>query len=61
VLHPDRDPLAGLVFMSGGLLATIDDRLGGLLGDDLDGVREPRAARRRRSGPHRRDPPDEYG
>jgi len=41
----DRDPVAeSWIFVAGGLLATLDDRLGGLLGDDLARVR---AARRR--------------
>jgi AcrR family transcriptional regulator len=44
-LNPDRDPVAeAWIFISGGLLATIDQRLGGLLGDDLDGVRASRRA-----------------
>jgi AcrR family transcriptional regulator len=43
VLHADRDPQAeAWIFVAGGLLATIDDRLGGLLGDDLDRVRDAR-------------------
>ena len=41
----DRDPVAeAWIFVGGGLLATIDDRLGGLLGDDLDRVRAARRA-----------------
>src|SRR5262249_7314994 len=45
VIHEDRDPVAeAWVFVGGGLLATIDDRLGGLLGDDLDRVRAARRA-----------------
>ena len=45
VLHPDRDPAAeAWIFVAGGLLATIDARLGGLLGDDLEGVRASRRA-----------------
>ena len=40
VIHPDRDPVAeAWIFIGGGLLATIDHRLGGLLGGDLDLVR----------------------
>ena len=36
VIHADRDPVAeAWIFVAGGLLATIDGRLGGLLGDDL--------------------------
>ncbi len=43
VLSPDRDPVAeAWIFVSGGLLATIDHRLGGLLGGDLDRVRASR-------------------
>jgi AcrR family transcriptional regulator len=43
VIHPDRDPEAeAWIFIAGGLLATIDGRLGGLLGDDLLRVREQR-------------------
>jgi AcrR family transcriptional regulator len=45
VVHPDRDPVAeAWLFLAGGLLATIDHRLGGLLGDDLDLVRASRRA-----------------
>jgi AcrR family transcriptional regulator len=45
VVHADRDPVAeAWIFVGGGLLATIDDRLGGLLGDDLDRVRAARRA-----------------
>lgn len=45
VLHPDRDPQAeAWIFVAGGLLATIDSRLGGLLGDDLERVRASRRA-----------------
>jgi AcrR family transcriptional regulator len=45
VLHPDRDPVAeAWVFVGGGLLATIDHRLGGLLGNDLERVRASRRA-----------------
>jgi len=44
-LHPDRDPIAeAWLFVAGGLLATIDHRLGGLLGDDLERVRAARRA-----------------
>jgi len=43
VLHPDRDPQAeAWLFVAGGLLATMDSRLGGLLGDDLERVRTER-------------------
>jgi AcrR family transcriptional regulator len=43
VIHPDRDPVAeAWIFVAGGLLATIDGRLGGLLGDDLRAVRDAR-------------------
>ena len=43
VIHPDRDPVAeAWIFVAGGLLATIDGRLGGLLGDDLLAVRDVR-------------------
>jgi AcrR family transcriptional regulator len=43
VLHPDRDPVAeAWVFVAGGLLATIDHRLGGLLGGDLERVSSSR-------------------
>src|SRR3954452_10380970 len=39
VIHADRDPVAeAWIFVAGGLLATIDGRLGGLLGDDLPAV-----------------------
>jgi AcrR family transcriptional regulator len=45
VLNPDRDPAAeAWIFVGGGLLATIDSRLGGLLGADLEGVRASRRA-----------------
>jgi len=44
-LHPDRDPIAeAWLFVAGGLLATIDHRLGGLLGNDLERVRASRRA-----------------
>ena len=43
VLDADRDPVAeAWLFVAGGLLATIDHRLGGLLGDDLERVRAER-------------------
>jgi AcrR family transcriptional regulator len=43
VVHPDRDPVAeAWIFVAGGLLATMDSRLVGLLGDDLQLVRESR-------------------
>lgn len=43
VLHADRDPVAeAWIFIGGGLLATIDQRLGGLLGGDLERVRVSR-------------------
>jgi AcrR family transcriptional regulator len=42
-LHADRDPIAeGWIFVASGLLATVDFRLGGLLGDDLQRVRSER-------------------
>jgi AcrR family transcriptional regulator len=45
VVHADRDPVAeAWIFVGGGLLATIDQRLGGLLGADLDRVRASRRA-----------------
>jgi TetR/AcrR family transcriptional regulator len=45
IIHADRDPEAeAWIFVAGGLLATIDGRLGGLLGDDLLAVRESRRA-----------------
>jgi AcrR family transcriptional regulator len=45
VVHPERDPIGeSWIFLAGGLLATIDHRLGGLLGDDLDRVRASRRA-----------------
>ncbi len=44
-VNPDRDPVAeAWIFISGGLLATIDQRLGGLLVGDLAGVRASRRA-----------------
>jgi AcrR family transcriptional regulator len=43
VVNPDRDPVAeAWIFIAGGLLATMDHRLGGLLGGDLDRVRASR-------------------
>ncbi|HEY2327199.1 MAG TPA: TetR/AcrR family transcriptional regulator [Gaiellaceae bacterium] len=40
---PDRDPVAeAWIFVASGLLATVDHRLGGLLGDDLQRVRTER-------------------
>ncbi|HUK45104.1 MAG TPA: TetR/AcrR family transcriptional regulator [Gaiellaceae bacterium] len=45
VVNPDRDPVAeAWIFVAGGLLATIDHRLGGLLGSEIDGVRASRRA-----------------
>jgi len=42
-IHPDRDPEAeAWIFIAGGLLVTIDHRLGGLLGGDLERVRASR-------------------
>jgi len=39
----DRDPVAeAWIFVASGLLATVDQRLGGLLGDDLQRVRSER-------------------
>ena len=44
-VNPDRDPVAeAWIFVAGGLLATIDHRLGGLLGPDLERVRAARRA-----------------
>jgi AcrR family transcriptional regulator len=43
VIVPDRDPIAeAWLFVAGGLLTTMDNRLGGLLGDDLQRVRTER-------------------
>jgi AcrR family transcriptional regulator len=43
VVHRDRDPVAeAWLFVAGGLLTTMDNRLGGLLGDDLERVRTER-------------------
>ncbi|HEX3807938.1 MAG TPA: TetR/AcrR family transcriptional regulator [Gaiellaceae bacterium] len=45
VVHADRDADAeAWIFVAGGLLATMDSRLGGLLGDDLERVRDSRRA-----------------
>jgi len=42
-VNADRDPVAeAWIFVAGGLLATIDHRLGGLLGPDLERVRASR-------------------
>jgi AcrR family transcriptional regulator len=42
-VHPDRDAVAeAWLFVAGGLLATMDSRLGGVLGDDLQRVRTER-------------------
>jgi len=42
-VNPERDPVAeAWIFVAGGLLATIDHRLGGLLGDDLHAVKRER-------------------
>jgi TetR/AcrR family transcriptional regulator len=43
VVRSDRDPVAeAWIFVAGGLLGTIDHRLGGLLGDDLHAVKRER-------------------
>jgi AcrR family transcriptional regulator len=43
VIVADRDPIAeAWLFVAGGLLTTMDNRLGGLLGDDLQRVRTER-------------------
>ena len=43
VIAADRDPVAeAWIFVAGGLLATMDSRLGNLLGDALDRVRTER-------------------
>lgn len=43
VVVADRDAVAeAWIFVGGGLLATMDSRLGGLLGDDLERVRRER-------------------
>jgi len=45
VVAAERDPVAeAWIFVAGGLLSTMDVRLGGLLGDDLDRVRAARRA-----------------
>jgi hypothetical protein len=45
VIHPERDAVAeAWIFIAGGLLATIDHRLGGLFGGDLERVRSSRRA-----------------
>ncbi len=45
VIHADRDAVAeAWLFVAGGLLTTMDNRLGGLLGDDLQRVRNSRRA-----------------
>jgi TetR/AcrR family transcriptional regulator len=42
-VHAERDPVAeAWIFVASGLLATVDHRLGGLLGDDLERVRTER-------------------
>ena len=42
-VHADRDAVAeAWIFVASGLLATVDHRLGGLLGDDLERVRAER-------------------
>jgi AcrR family transcriptional regulator len=42
-VHRDRDPEAeAWIFVASGLLVTVDDRLGGLLGGDLERVRAER-------------------
>ena len=44
-VHADRDPVAeAWIFVAAGLLATMDERLGGLLGADLERVRASRRA-----------------
>ena len=43
VVHADRDPVAeAWIFVAGGLLGTIDHRLGGFLDGDLERVRAER-------------------
>ena len=45
VIQAERDPAAeAWIFVAGGLLATIDSRLGGLLGGDMQRVRAARRA-----------------
>ncbi len=42
-VHADRDPDAeAWIFIAGGLLVTFDNRLGGLLGDDMAAVKRER-------------------
>jgi TetR/AcrR family transcriptional regulator len=42
-VHADRDPIAeAWIFVAGGLLGTMDHRLGGVLGEDLSRVRAER-------------------
>ena len=65
VIIADRDPVAeAWLFVAGGLLATMDNRLGGLLGDDSQRVRAERRRwmlsrvgleRRRSAEPPRRE------
>jgi hypothetical protein len=44
-IHAERDAVAeAWLFLAGGLLATMDDRLGGLLGGDMERVRASRRA-----------------
>jgi hypothetical protein len=43
VIVPERDAVAeAWIFVAGGLLVTMDNRLGGVLGDDLQRVRSAR-------------------
>jgi hypothetical protein len=43
VVNAERDAVAeAWLFVAGGLLTTMDNRLGGLLGDDLERVRTER-------------------
>jgi AcrR family transcriptional regulator len=45
VIQADRDPVAeAWIFVAGGLLVTMDSRLGGILGDDMQRVRAARRA-----------------
>ena len=40
---PDRDPVAeAWIFVAAGMLVTVDNRLGGLIGEDLQRVRSER-------------------
>jgi AcrR family transcriptional regulator len=51
IVAADRDPVAeAWIFVGGGLLATMDNRLGGLLGDDLERVRRERGRWMRGTG-----------